>query len=57
MFVGLEVFITTVRVRCTLKTAKLIPGLRIDLSYEERLNECGLITLDMRRLRGDQKEV
>ena len=28
---------------------KLIPGLR-DLTYEERLNECGLTTLETRRL-------
>ena len=35
---------------------KMIPELR-DLSYEERLTECGLTTLKTRRFRGDQIEV
>ena len=35
---------------------KIIPELR-DLSYEECLKECGLTTLETRRLRGDQTEV
>ena len=38
------------------KATKMIPELR-DLSYEERMNECGLTTLEIKRLRGDQIEV
>ena len=42
--------------RIQMRATKMIPELR-DLSYEERLKECGLTTLETRRLRGDQIEV
>ena len=35
------------------RTTKLITGL-IDLSCDDRLKECGLTTLETRRLRGGQ---
>ena len=35
------------------RATKMIPELR-DLSYESHLLECGLTTLETRRLRGDQ---
>ena len=35
------------------RATKMIPELR-DLSYEERLKECGLTTLETRRLRGEK---
>ena len=38
------------------RTTKIIPELR-DLSYESRLLQCALTTLETRRLRGDQIEV
>ena len=38
------------------RATKIIPEMRY-LSYEERLKECGLKTLETRRLRGDQIEV
>ena len=38
------------------RATKMIPELR-DLSYESSLLQCGLTTLETRRLRGDQLEV
>ena len=38
------------------RTTKMIPELR-DRSYESRLLQCGLTTLETRRLKGDQIEV
>ena len=38
------------------RATKIIPELR-DLSYEERMKDCGLTILETRRLRGDQIEV
>ena len=38
------------------RATKIIPGLR-DFSYESRLLQCGLTTLETRTLRGDQIEV
>ena len=38
------------------RAAKIIPEPR-DLSYEERMKECGITTLETRRLRADQIEV
>ena len=38
------------------RATKVIPELRY-LSYEDRLKECGLTTLETRRLRGDQIKV
>ena len=37
------------------RATKMIPKVR-NISYEMRLNECGLTTLETRRLRGDQIE-
>ena len=43
-------------VRIQRRATKMIPELR-DLSYKSRLLQCGLTTLETRRLRGDQMEV
>ena len=42
--------------RIQMIATKMIPELR-DLSYEERLKECGLTTLETRNLRGNQIEI
>ena len=42
--------------RVQTRATKMIPKLR-NISYEMRLKECGLTTLETRRLRGDQIEV
>ena len=42
------------RIQC--RATRLIPGLA-GLSYEERLKETGLYTLERRRLRGDMIEM
>ena len=42
--------------RIQLRATKMIPELR-DLSYESRLLQCGLTTLETRRLRGDRTDV
>ena len=38
------------------RATKMIPKLR-DISYEMRLKECGLTTLEIRKLKVDQIEV
>ena len=50
-----DIYIYTIE-RIQRKTPKLLPELRY-LSYEERIKECGLTTLETRRLRGYQIEV
>ena len=42
--------------RVQIKATKIIQKLR-DISYEMHLKDCGLTTLENRRLRGDQIEV
>ena len=44
------------RERIQRRATKMIPELR-NLSYEERLRKCGLTTLEIKRLTGDQIEV
>ena len=42
--------------RAQMRATRIITKLR-DISYEMRVRECGLTTLETRRLRGDQIEV
>ena len=50
------VFLQNMLERVKRRATKLIPKLR-NISYEMRLRECDLTTLETRRLRGDQIDV